>query len=111
MPIPEPGLLHVAGVACAPDGYQLAASDPLLERERALMGVVQAARDDESRRFDAGMQPIGIGLVERAKHLDDSVRVRPLIPFGKQAGEVAGHLCFTERRAVGLALVDGACVY
>src|SRR5438552_1800796 len=105
MPIPQPGLLHVAGVACPLDGYQLAASDSLLERERALVGVVEAARDDERRRFDARVQPIWIGLVERAEHLDDGVRVRPLIPFGEQAGEVAAHLRVAERRAVVLERV------
>jgi hypothetical protein len=48
------------------------------------------------------MEPLRVGLAERAEHLHDAVRIRPPVALNEDAREVAGQRVGAKRGAVVL---------
>src|SRR6188472_3448924 len=56
------------------------------------------------------MEPLRVGLAERAEHLNDGVRIRPPVALNEDAREVAGQRVGAKPRAVvleGVVVAEG----
>src|ERR1043165_1533520 len=113
-PIEQPRLLDHAGVTGSRKCLQFTLGDSGLERERPLMTIVFAARQNNSRAIYRFKVAFGIRLSQSFELMNDRLRIRVLVSFAEEIREKMRQRCRPEACAqilerVSPAVIDALC--